>query len=164
MKKVVTFIFLLFFSCNNINQECNTYYLIRHAEKVRIDPDNKDPELNEAGKQRAIVWQEYFTDLEIDKVYSTNYKRTMQTALPVSNSKGLEISLYSPSNIDYEGFLDSTIGDNVLIVGHSNTIPTFVNEIINDNVYPDIEDSNNSSLYIVSKCGDEINHEVIKID
>ena len=164
MKKVVTFIFLLFFSCNNINQECNTYYLIRHAEKVRIDPDNKDPELNEAGKQRAIVWQEYFTDLEIDKVYSTNYKRTMQTALPVSNSKGLEISLYSPSSIDYEGFLDSTIGDNVLIVGHSNTIPTFVNEIINDNVYPDIEDSNNSSLYIVSKCGDEINHEVIKID
>ena len=164
MKKVVTFIFLLFFSCNNINQECNTYYLIRHAEKVRIDPDNKDPELNEAGKQRAIVWQEYFTDLEIDKVYSTNYKRTMQTALPVSNSKGLEISLYSPSNIDYQGFLDSTIGDNVLIVGHSNTIPTFVNEIINDNVYPDIEDSNNSSLYIVSKCGDEINHEVIKID
>lgn len=164
MKKVVTFIFLLFFSCNNINQECNTYYLIRHAEKVRIDPDNKDPELNEAGKQRAIVWQEYFTDLEIDKVYSTNYKRTMQTALPVSNSKGLEISLYSPSNIDYEGFLDSTIGDNVLIVGHSNTIPKFVNEIINDNVYPDIEDSNNSSLYIVSKCGDEINHEVIKID
>jgi|TARA_B100001250_G_scaffold347746_1_gene318142 broad specificity phosphatase PhoE len=164
MKKVVTFIFLLFFSCNNINQECNTYYLIRHAEKVRIDPDNKDPELNEAGKQRAIVWQEYFTDLEIDKVYSTNYKRTMQTALPVSNSKGLEISLYSPSNIDYEGFLYSTIGDNVLIVGHSNTIPTFVNEIINDNVYPDIEDSNNSSLYIVSKCGDEINHEVIKID
>ena len=164
MKKVVTFIFLLFFSCNNINQECNTYYLIRHAEKARIDPDNKDPELNEAGKQRAIVWQEYFTDLEIDKVYSTNYKRTMQTALPVSNSKGLEISLYSPSNIDYEGFLDSTIGDNVLIVGHSNTIPTFVNEIINDNVYPDIEDSNNSSLYIVSKCGDEINHEVIKID
>lgn len=164
MKKVVTFIFLLFFSCNNINQECNTYYLIRHAEKVRIDPDNKDPELNEAGKQRAIVWQEYFTDLEIDKVYSTNYKRTMQTALPVSNSKGLEISLYSPSNIDYEGFLYSTIGDNVLIVGHSNTIPKFVNEIINDNVYPDIEDSNNSSLYIVSKCGDEINHEVIKID
>ena len=57
MKKVVTFIFLLFFSCNNINQECNTYYLIRHAEKVRIDPDNKDPELNEAGKQRAIVRQ-----------------------------------------------------------------------------------------------------------
>ena len=46
MKKVFPFIFILFFSCNTNNNDCGTYYLIRHAEKVRLDPENKDPELN----------------------------------------------------------------------------------------------------------------------
>lgn len=164
MKNVFPFLFILLFSCNNIDLECSTYYLIRHAEKVRLDPDNKDPELNDAGQNRAIVWQEYFNDLDIDKVYSTNYNRTMQTVHPFASTNELEISQYSPSKINYEDFLDSTIGNNVLIVGHSNTIPTFVNEIIKEIVYPDIEDSNNSNLYIVSKCGDEVSHEVIKIE
>lgn len=164
MKNVFPFLFILLFSCNNIELECSTYYLIRHAEKVRLDPDNKDPELNDAGQNRAIVWQEYFNDLDIDKVYSTNYNRTMQTVHPFASKNELEISQYSPSKINYEDFLGSTIGDNVLIVGHSNTIPTFVNEIIKEIVYPDIEDSNNSNLYIVSKCGDEVSHEVIKIE
>ena len=52
--------------------------------------------------------------------------------------------------------------DNVLIVGHSNTIPTFVNELIREKAYPDIEDSNNSNLYIVNICGDQVNHQLIK--
>ena len=164
MKNAFPFLFILLFSCNNIDLECSTYYLIRHAEKVRLDPDNKDPELNDAGQNRAIVWQEYFNDLDIDKVYSTNYNRTMQTVHPFASANELEIIQYSPSKINYEDFLGSTIGDNVLIVGHSNTIPTFVNEIIKEIVYPDIEDSNNSNLYIVSKCGDEVSHEVIKIE
>ena len=164
MKKFVAFSFFLLFSCNNINQDCNNYYLIRHAEKVRVDPENKDPELNEAGQKRAVVWQEYFADLEINKVYSTNYNRTLQTVLPFSNSSELEINIYSPSSINYEGFLETTSGDNVLIVGHSNTIPSFVNGLIQEEIYPDIEDSNNSNLYVVSKCGAEINHELIKIE
>ena len=164
MKKFVAFSFFLLFSCNNINKDCNNYYLIRDAEKVRVDPENKDPELNEAGQKRAIVWQEYFADLEIDKIFSTNYKRTLQTVLPFSRSSELEINIYSPSSINYEDFLATTAGDNVLIVGHSNTIPSFVNGLIKEETYPDIEDSNNSNLYIVSKCGAEINHELIKIE
>ena len=31
-----------------------TIYLIRHAEKNRTDPTNKDPELTNAGKKRAV--------------------------------------------------------------------------------------------------------------
>ena len=59
---------------------------------------------------------------------------------------------------------DRTKRDNVLIVGHSNTIPTFVNELIRENAYPDIEDTNNSNLYIVNICGEQVNHQVIKIN
>ena len=164
MKKAITLIVFFLFSCNSSILDCNTYYLIRHAEKVRLNPDNKDPELNEAGKERALVWKEYFNDLEIDKIFSTDYKRTMQTALPFSSSSGLTINTYSPSNIDYQDFLAKTKRDNVLIVGHSNTIPTFVNELIRENAYPDIEDTNNSNLYIVNICGEQVNHQVIKIN
>ena len=98
------------------------------------------------------------------QVYSTNYKRTLQTALPFASSNELEINIYSPSKINYDEFLVTTTGNKVLIAGHSDTTPTFVNELIKDNVYPQMEDSNNSNLYIISKCGDDIHHEVIKID
>ena len=111
MKKVFPFIFILFFSCNPNNNDCGTYYLIRHSEKVRLDPENKDPELNEAGQKRAIVWQDYFNDIGIDQVYSTNYKRTLQTALPFASSNELEIKIYSPSKINYDEFLVTTTGN-----------------------------------------------------
>jgi 2,3-bisphosphoglycerate-dependent phosphoglycerate mutase len=38
------------------------------------------------------------------------------------------------------------------VVGHSNTIPTFTNNILNKNIYNNIEDNNNSNLYVVSIC------------
>ena len=36
----------------------------------------------------------------------------------------------------------------VLIVGHSNTIPNFVNGLIEKDFYNQIDDLNNSNLYI----------------
>ena len=51
------------------------FFLIRHAEKDRTDPDNKNPNLNEEGKLRALKWVEVFKNLEFDKIYSTNYYR-----------------------------------------------------------------------------------------
>ena len=37
-----------------------TYYLIRHAEKDRTDPQNEDPSLNIDGMMRAKNWAKYF--------------------------------------------------------------------------------------------------------
>ena len=77
MKKAITLIVFFLFSCNSSILDCNTYYLIRHAEKVRLNPNDKDPELNEAGKERALFWKEYFNELEIDKIFSTDYKLSL---------------------------------------------------------------------------------------
>ena len=84
MKKAITLIVFFLFSCNSSNLDCNTYYLIRHAEKVRLNPDDKDPELNEAGKERALVWKEYFSDLEIDKIFSTDYYEYARSTASIS--------------------------------------------------------------------------------
>ena len=46
MKKLIlTFIFLSL-SLISYAQEITTYYLIRHAEKLRIDKTDKNPNLN----------------------------------------------------------------------------------------------------------------------
>jgi 2,3-bisphosphoglycerate-dependent phosphoglycerate mutase len=38
----------------------------------------------------------------------------------------------------------------VLVVGHSNTTPDFVNKVLNLKKYDDIDDLNNANLYIVT--------------
>ena len=144
--------------------DCSTFYLIRHAEKVRINKTDKDPALNEKGMIRALNWRDFFIDKDISKIYSTNYKRTLETVKPIEVAMGLTAILYSPSSIDYKNFISSNKGEIVLVVGHSNTIPEFVNELINDQVYSQIDDLNNSNLYIVSLCESNISHRLIKVN
>ena len=146
------------------SEQCSTFYLIRHAEKVRTDKSDKDPKLNEHGMLRAIKWQEYFSDKNISKIYSTNYKRTLETVKPIQESSDIIPIIYSPSDIDYKNFIMSNKIEVVLIVGHSNTIPDFVNGLINENVYSQIDDLNNSNLYVVNICESGISHKLLKID
>ena len=146
------------------SEQCSTFYLIRHAEKVRTDKSDKDPKLNEYGMLRAIKWQEYFSEKNISKIYSTNYKRTLETVKPIQESSDIIPIIYSPSDIDYKNFIMSNKIEVVLIVGHSNTIPDFVNGLINENVYSQIDDLNNSNLYVVNICESGISHKLLKID
>ena len=160
MKLLITIFF--FFSIPE--DDCPTFYLIRHAEKVRTNKSDRDPALNEKGIIRALNWKDYFIDKDISKIYSTNYKRTLETVKPIEEAIGLTAILYSPSNIDYKNFISSNKGEIVLIVGHSNTIPDFVNELINEQVYSQIDDLNNSNLYIVNLCDSGISHRLIKVN
>ena len=155
---------ILFFSCNLTVDDCVEVYLIRHAEKDRSDPLNKNPHLNEKGIERSLLWNGYFENKEVNSIYSTNYNRTIETVLPISIAKGIKPIIYSASNINYESFLKKEKGNTVIVVGHSNTIPGFVNKLIEDDYYKQINDTVNSNLYIVKKCSEEISHYVIQID
>ena len=131
---------------------------------MRTDKSDIDPNLNKYGMLRAIKWQEYFSDKNISKIYSTNYKRTLETVKPIQESSDIIPIIYSPSDIDYKNFIMSNKIEVVLIVGHSNTIPDFVNGLINENVYSQIDDLNNSNLYVVNICESGISHKLLKID
>ena len=146
------------------HDDCTTFYLIRHAEKVRDNNSDNDPDLNEKGVLRAQNWKNYFSDKEISKIYSTNYKRTLKTVYPLAIQNGIETVIYSASDIKYDDFIKSNTGENTLVVGHSNTIPGFVNNLIKDEYYDQIEDLNNSNLYTVSMCNSKITHKLIKVD
>ena len=126
-----------------------TFYLIRHAEKDRTDPDNPDPELNQDGLTRALKWAEIFDPIPLDAIYSTNYERTSMTAAPTSVKKDIDIKYYDPSSLDIEDFKLQNEGLNVLVVGHSNTTPMLVNKLLGVEKYNQMDDSDNSSLFIV---------------
>ena len=163
MKNFIISIFFLT-SFYSYSQECSSFYLIRHAEKLRIDKTERNPKLNENGILRAEKWKQILKNINLDKIYSTNYNRTIETANPTSKSQNIDITIYSPSNIDYRNFKEVNKGKKVLIVGHSNTIPNFVNELINDQVYAQIDDLNNSNLYIVNLCDSSVSHRLIKVN
>ena len=163
MKHVLLLILLL----NNFiisSQDCTEIYLIRHAEKDRSDIKNRNPELNDLGKKRALKWVQVFKNIELDKIYSTNYNRTIQTVTPISKENNIDISIYSPSKINYKNFISNNFGSKVLVVGHSNTIPFFVNGLINKEFYQQIDDLNNSNLYVVTICGNNISHKLLYIN
>ena len=163
MKKIFILFFILF-SVDVSSQECSEFFLIRHAEKDRTNSENNNPKLNEIGKERSLKWSEVFKNIELDKIYSTNYYRTIETVTPISKKLNLDITLYTPSKINYKNFISKNIGNKVLVVGHSNTIPGFVNSLINEKVYDQINDLNNSNLYIVTICNEVIKHNLLYIE
>ena len=156
-----SFFLISILSCNYTKENCTNIYLIRHAEKIRSDKSEKDPLLNKIGLLRAQNWSEIFEKIEIDKILSTNTKRTISTVIPTSTDKKIEIEIYSPDKIDYKSFLKENKGRKVLIVGHSNTIPETTNKLIKNSFYSDIEDNNNSNLYYVNICNGIISHELL---
>ena len=135
------------------NENCTSIYLIRHAEKVRDGSENSNPHLNTKGLLRADKWKDILGNIKFDKILSTNLFRTLETALPISKTNNLEILKYKPSLKFYKNFLEQNAGKTIFIVGHSNTIPSFVNSLINENFYKNIKDNNNGNLYHVYKCG-----------
>ena len=52
--------------------------------------------------------------------------------------------------IDVELFKKKTHGKTILIVGHSNTVPNMVNQIIKENKYVDIAENQFGNLYIIT--------------
>ena len=173
MRSVIILLLMLLLTSPSFSQDQNakiipeltTYYFIRHAEKDRSDPANKDPNLLQKGVFRAARWSYILEHAKFDAVYSSDYNRTRQTALPTAEKNNVEIIIYDPSDLYNEEFIKNTKGKTVLIVGHSNSTPTFVNAIIGKEKYKHIDDSNNANLYIVTISGSgEISDTVLVID
>ena len=138
MKQLITALLLIIFTSTACAQEAtktvktktSTYYFIRHAEKDRSDSSNKNPNLIQKGILRAAKWSYVLGNVDFDAIYSTDYNRTKQTAAPTAEVQNIKVKLYDPRNIDAKAFLESTKGQTVLVVGHSNTTPMFVNALL----------------------------------
>lgn len=170
MKYFTLFVACLMISCNSKTEkqpkqevETTTYYLIRHAEKNMKNPKDTNPSLSEEGRQRALDWVQAFKDIELDEIYSTQFKRTQETVTPVAVAKHLKIKPYGGENPPLQEMLKTATGKNILIVGHSNTVSEIANTIIGEEKFTPLSDDTYDLLFILVKQGDNVEDVVLKM-
>jgi 2,3-bisphosphoglycerate-dependent phosphoglycerate mutase len=156
MKTLVHICMLLtVFTSYSQDEQPTTIYLVRHAEK---EDSSSNTDLSEAGRTRAAAMVKYFEAIPIDLFYSTPYKRTQQTCSPAATAKKKEIITYSPDQMDLREVAASNPGKTILIVGHSNTIPAYINNVLGKKIYDDIPEDEYDHLYTIIIKGDSIEH------
>lgn len=130
-----------------------TYYLVRHAEKTKA---KKDPALTMAGEKRAQDLAVRLKNVSLTKIYSSDYKRTRDTAAPVAAAKGLETIIYNPRDLD--GFSKSLLNEkgHILVVGHSNTTPGLSELLGGEAGEPIIEATEYDRLYVLKRRGNDV--------
>ena len=119
-------------------------YLIRHAEKQA--DGSKNPHLTPKGIARAERISKMLEEKDIVSIYSSNYKRTIETSQPLATKLDLEITIYNPSNL--KQFAKSVLKTqgNVLIVGHSNTTPK-LSELLGGKSFGKIDELEYDRIY-----------------
>ena len=133
-------IFFLFFpneqSIAQTEGESFTIYLIRHSEKDIVSENQLDPPLTTCGIERSEYLRSFFEDINIKNVYSTNYLRTIKTAMPTALSKKADIQYYDSNNLKLfsEQLLNSK--QNSIVVGHSNKTPILAGILIGKDMNP----------------------------
>lgn len=172
-KTVFAFVLVLvIFSCKDDKKDTadapqeigvSTFYFIRHAEKDRSDPENADPELSQDGMGRAMHWDVILQDVPLDAIYSTDYRRTSMTAAPTSVNRNIDIQYHDPRIVDIDEFKRENLNRNVLVVGHSNTTPEFVNRMLGEEKYYPMDDDDNGSLFIVQIVNGEATSQRLHI-
>jgi broad specificity phosphatase PhoE len=106
-------------------------FLVRHAERADTSPGTSptmaaDPDLSDAGRARAESLATALKDAHITAIYATEFKRTQQTAAPLAKALGLTVKIVtSKGAADLIKQLKAGKG-NVLVVGHSNTVPDII--------------------------------------
>lgn len=128
--------------------------IVRHAEK----DIGVDPALTPAGEIRALALRDKFADTDIKAVYSTNFRRTRQTATPTAELHNLPVQIYQSARELVDQVLTNHEGTAVLIVGHTGLITDIVRafgaqmpEPIEDGITED--DFDNIVITLISENG-----------
>jgi broad specificity phosphatase PhoE len=100
-------------------------FVVRHAERADA---SKDPSLSEAGIARAARLATMLKDAGITGIYTTDLRRTIQTAAPLASAAGLTPVALPAADLDALLARIHAAGphDRLLVVGHSNTVPAIL--------------------------------------
>lgn len=131
-------------------QACSTghrIYFVRHAEKSTQPA--RDPDLTESGMQRAESLSRLLQSRDLGSIYSTDTRRTRQTAEPLSRRMGVPVTLYS--NDTTQRFLYHLLDreQSALVVGHSNTVLSMLKALGLNPSIREIPDNDYDNLFIV---------------
>ena len=125
--------------------------LVRHAEKATAPAD--DPPLTEAGVVRAKALAAALANTSVQAVITTELVRTRETARPFAEARGLALeTVHSGArDVHARAVAEAVLahaGQTVLVVGHSNTIPSIIAALGGPKL-PDICDTQYSNLFVM---------------
>lgn len=100
-------------------------FLVRHAEKAA---DSGDPGLTPAGTERARELAERLHNAGIQAIFTSDARRTRDTARPLAEALGLEPIVIPQGDPEttFQRIRSQHADQVILVVGHSNTIPMMV--------------------------------------
>src|SRR6267142_7160527 len=132
-------------------QSSITVILVRHAEKMIVPTENKDPDLSPAGLSRAQELARMFGNAGISAIYATQYKRTQQTVKPLADKLGLPVTQVNSKNSAevVRQIRSQHNGEVVFVSGHNNTVPEIIAALGGPQL-PIIPETEFDNLYIVT--------------
>ena len=124
-------------------------FVVRHFQAQ----SGEDPGLTEIGRHQAQLLANWFEKSDRPSaIFVTPYRRSQETAAPLAASLRIRPIVYDPS--DNEALVEAVKakGGNVLVVGHSNTVPDIV-ERLGGARPAQIQHHEHGDIWRVSKSG-----------
>lgn len=121
-------------------------FLVRHAERADAGgPHQDDPKLSETGRARAAALAEELRDAGVKTIYTSEMKRTQQTAASLAQLLGITPSIVPARDVSGLAAKLKENSGNGLVIGHSNTLPEIIKALgvatpvtIGENDYDDL--------------------------
>ena len=128
LRTVSVFLLLALAGCATANavERPGQVFVMRHLQAER----GEDPGLTPAGRQDAQLLAGWFD--KIDKpstIFVTRYRRSQETVGPLAARLRINPLVYDPND---SAALVETVrikGGNILVIGHSNTVPDIVERL-----------------------------------
>jgi len=98
--------------------------IVRHAEKA--SGEGNDPPLSDAGRARAETLSRMLRDSEISAIFTTEFKRTKETAAPTAIALKITPTVVRATEIATLADKLRELHGNALVVAHGNTIPDLI--------------------------------------
>jgi len=140
-------LFLLLFVSASIGSAQLVVVIVRHAEKAA--DGGTDPDLSSAGRTRADALARILKDSGITGIFTSEFKRTQETAAPTATSAHLTPTVVAAKDTAALVAKLHQLNGNALVVGHGDTIPNLV-KALGINVPVNIPDADYSEFFIVT--------------
>lgn len=127
-----------------------TIILVRHAEKMVVPPENKDPDISVQGEARATEIARMFGGSGITAIYATQFKRTQQTVKPLAQRLRVPVTVVEAKKTSelVAQIRARAAGETIFIAGHNNTVPEII-AALGGPSFPIIPETDFDNLYIL---------------
>jgi broad specificity phosphatase PhoE len=104
-----------------------TLVVVRHADKI---DDSHDAVLSPTGQAQAKRLAHVLKDLGISAIYTTQFKRTIQTAAPLAELLKIKLLAYEQTDVDgvVKEIQKRHPKEVVMVVGHRSTVPKILKQ------------------------------------